>query len=145
MEGNGAVDYLFADGSEGELEQVGLTVEQCIAACPQPNCTGFKTRFTDNPPRCFLRSEINLGDCATGATGQDTWVYVGSPSPNWVRNPGLNCMEGYGAVDYLFSDGSEGELRGQGLTVQQCIDACPQPACKGFKYKPWDTPPQCFL
>ena len=103
---------MFADGSEGELSGVGLTVEDCIAACPQPNCTGFKFKGQDNPPKCFLRSEINLGSCMTGATGQDTWVHVGSPSSNWVRHPQLNCMEGYGARDYLFADGSEGELSG---------------------------------
>ena len=87
---NGATDYLLPDGSEGEL--VGATLQQCMDACPAPNCTGFKYKPWDGN-KCFLRSYITLGECAP-AEGQDTWVYVGSPSSDWERHPNLNCMEG---------------------------------------------------
>ena len=99
MEGNGAVDYLNPDGSEGEL--VGATIAQCIAACDVTlGCVGFKYKPFDGNKcrrparprplhpatfattsacalgRCFLRSSISLGDCAAAAD-QDTWTYVG--------------------------------------------------------------------
>ena len=46
MEGNGAVDYLNPDGSEGEL--VGATVAECIAACDITlGCVGFKYKPFD--------------------------------------------------------------------------------------------------
>ena len=60
-------------------------------------------------------------------------MYVGSPSPDWVRHAGMNCMEGFGARDYLFADGSEGELQGNALTISDCIAACPQPNCTGAR------------
>jgi hypothetical protein len=69
-------------------------------------------------------------------------VYYGSPSSDWVRHPDLNCMEGFGAVDYLLPDGSEAEL--VGATLQQCIDLCHPGNCSGFKYKRLDNN-KCFL
>ena len=51
MEGNGAVDYLNPDGSEGEL--VGASVEDCITACPlELGCVGFKRKPNDGN-KCF--------------------------------------------------------------------------------------------
>ena len=87
----GADDFINADGSEGEL--VGATVADCIAACqPELGCVGFKHKPWDGN-KCFLRSYISLGECAD-AEGQDTWVYVGSPSADWERHADKNCMEG---------------------------------------------------
>ena len=131
------MDYLLPDGSEGELEDA--TVSDCIAACPLPNCTGFKYKPLER--KCFLRSYISLGECAA-AEGQDTWVNTNSPVLGWERHADLNCMEGWGAVDYLNPDGSEGEL--EGATLAECMAACVAPACVGFKYKPFDGN-KCFL
>ena len=87
----GADDFFNADGSEGEL--VGATVADCIAACqPELGCVGFKYKPWDGN-KCFLRSYISLGECAD-AEGQDTWVYIGSPSADWERHADKNCMEG---------------------------------------------------
>ena len=135
---SGAIDYLLADGSEGELEDA--SVPDCIAACPLPNCTGFKYKPLER--KCFLRSYISLGECAA-AEDQDTWVNTNSPVSGWQRNANLNCMEGNGAVDFLLPDGSEGEL--EAATLVECMAACALSAgCVGFKYKPFDGN-KCFL
>ena len=89
MEGNGAVDYLNPDGSEGEL--VGATVAECIAACDITlGCVGFKYKPFDGN-KCFLRSSITTAECAH-SPGQETWVYVGAINTDWQQYADKNCV-----------------------------------------------------